>query len=119
MLLSSADRRLIVFRNGVEIGRAQVDVRDPDQPLGTHVFTVVESQANGTPRWSAVGVPGHADEDGVPLDPAQVARIGIPAAFRANIAPLLIPGTTLMVTDAAVLPSTTGVSMTVVTNAAP
>lgn len=119
MLLSRADRRLIVFRNGVEIGRAQVEVRDPDQPLGTHVFTVVESQADGTPRWSAVGVPGHAGEDGLPLDPAQVERIAVPDAFRANVTPLLVPGTTLMVTDAAVLPSTTGVPMTVVTNAAP
>lgn len=119
LLLSRADRRLIVFRNGVEIGRAQVEVRDPDQPLGTHVFTVVESRADGAPRWSAVGVPGHAGEEGMPLDPAQVERVAIPEAFRASVTPLLVPGTTLMVTDAAVLPSTTGVAMTVVTNAAP
>jgi len=119
LLLSGADRRVIVFRNGVEIGRARIDVRDPEKALGTHVFTVVGTQADGTPKWSAVGVPGHAGEDRMPLDPAQVERIALPAEFRAGVVPLLVPGTTMMVTDAAVLSSTTGVSMAIVSNGSP
>jgi len=40
ILLSSADGRVIVIRNGVEIGRARIEVRDPGKPLGTHAFIV-------------------------------------------------------------------------------
>ena len=38
--MSAADRRVLVLRNGVEIGRAQLAVRDRERPLGTHTFVL-------------------------------------------------------------------------------
>ncbi|KAF1708357.1 L,D-transpeptidase [Pseudoxanthomonas sacheonensis] len=118
VLLSGADKRVIVFRNGVEIGRAQIEVRNPEKPLGTHVYIIKDGVVPGfnpqlpglpLPKWTAIGVPGNASESGAVLDAAAVDRIVLPDAFAREIYPLLQPGTTLLVTDAAVLPATSGV----------
>jgi L,D-transpeptidase catalytic domain len=121
ILVSSSDRRVLVFRNGVEIGQAQIRIDNPAEPLGTHVFVLLEVEPKTTEssvsdlRWIAVGVPGHAGEDKKPLDPGQAARVHLPASFRDSIHKALHPGVSMMVTDAPVLESTTGVPLTVVT----
>ena len=124
IVMSASDRRVLVFRNGVEIGRAKLAVRDPEQPLGTHAFVLLDENAPrpasaapgaAAPRWVAVGVPGHEGEKGRVLDPAQVVRVSMPPDFRAEVRSLLVPGATLVVTDAPVLDHTTGVPMTIVT----
>lgn len=128
IVVSTADRRVLVYRNGVEIGRTRMVLKDGDRPLGTHVYTVLgdaEADATGRmpagyePRWSAVSLPGHEADAGLPMDPAEAARVVLPPPFIAAATPYLAPGTTLMVTDAPILPSTTGVEMTVVTNTPP
>jgi hypothetical protein len=124
ILVSGADRRAIVFRNGIEIGRARIALRDPQQPLGTHAFVLLDESAArpaaasgaAAPRWVAVGVPGDEAEKGQALDPALAARVSMPESFRSALKSVLAPGATLLVTDAAVLPqTTTGVALTVVT----
>ena len=49
LVLSGADKRILVFRGGMEIGRAAVTVRDPQTPLGTEAF-VLKQGSSGTPR---------------------------------------------------------------------
>ncbi len=128
ILLSTADRRVLVYRNGVEIGRTRMVLRDAQRPLGAHVYTVVgtaQPDAEGRmpadyrPDWTAVNVPGLEGEAGGKMKPEEVARVVLPPAFVAAATPYLAPGTTLMVTDAPILPSTTNVEMTVVDNAPP
>ena len=91
------------------------------EPLGTHVFVLLKVEPKTTEssasdlRWIAVGVPGHTGEDKKPLDPGQAARVHLPASFRDSIHKALHPGVSMMVTDAPVLESTTGVPLTVVT----
>ena len=128
ILLSTADRRVLVYRNGVEIGRSRMVFRDAQRPLGAHVYTVVgtgKPDAEGRmpagyePDWTAVSVPGLEAEAGSKMKPEEVARVVLPPAFVAAVTPYLAPGTTLMVTDAPILPSTTNVEMTVVDNAPP
>lgn len=112
LLLSGADKRVIVFRDGVEIGRTQIEVRDPEKPLGTHVYIIKSGATAGAgvlPSWTALGIPGHEGDAGVVLDAAAINRIILPDAFAREVYPLLQAGTTLMVTDAAVLSQTTGV----------
>ena len=65
------------------------------------------------PRWTALQVPGGQDTAGEPLSLQRMARVSVPPAFAALVYPLLLPGTTLMVTDAPVLDSTTGPSQQV------
>lgn len=118
LVLSGADQRLLVYRDGVEIGRTRVTIKDPKQPLGTHVFLALQPGSDGKTRWKAVSIPGHA---GTPEagDPSEVQRIVVPPAFLTGLRPLLLPGTTLFVTDSPVLPTTTGVQLQVVTDRAP
>jgi hypothetical protein len=118
LLLSTADARLLVFRNGVEIGRARLDLAQPDLRLGSHVYVVTELRG-GVPAWQAVGVPGHVDEAHRPLDAAAVARVGVPDAFRSAVTDVLHVGASLMVTDAPVLATNHAIEMTVLANAGP
>jgi hypothetical protein len=124
VLMSAADRRVLVFRNGVEIGRAKLQLRDPGVPFGTHAFVLLDPKGQSPagaaageppPRWVAVSVPGHEAEQGRVLDPAQIARVSMPPDFVEKVRSVLAPGSTLLVTDAAVLADTTGVPLTIVT----
>ena len=69
IVMSGADRRVLVFRNGVEIGRAKLALQQAKRKLGTHAYIMQDGwgttespiltgvQAH---RWLAVGIPGHA-----------------------------------------------------------
>jgi hypothetical protein len=107
LLLSGADRRVLVFRNGVEIGRARIEIDDPGRPLGSHVY-VVKRGVGEKPRWFGVGVPGNEAEADRPLTTEAMHRIRLSREFVAHVYPLLISGVTLMVTDQPVLATTTG-----------
>jgi hypothetical protein len=117
ILMSSADRRLIVFRNGVEIGRAKFAMGAEELKLGSHVY-VVQEIVNGKPEWIAVGVPGHEDEDQRPLDEKAIAGLDIPDEFQARLVPLLAPGTAVMATDEPILARNTAVPVTIMANGA-
>ncbi|MCW5890720.1 MAG: L,D-transpeptidase [bacterium] len=118
LVVSGADQRLLVYRSGFEVGRARVTIRDAKQPLGTHVFQALDHPAGAPMRWKALAVPGYTGTSAA-ADPAEVQRIVVPGAFLTTLTPLVTPGTTLLVTDAAVLPSTTGVPLQLVTDGPP
>jgi hypothetical protein len=115
IVVSGKDRRAIVLRNGVEIGRARIDVRDPSTPLGTHAFQMA-GDGGAKPSWVAVGVPRGAAQplDPAKLDPMSASRVTLPPTFVEHVKPLLVTGTTLVVTDEPILPDTTGVALDVV-----
>ena len=120
VLLSRYDNRVVVIRNGIEIGRSRIVVKDPQRPLGTHVY-VVKASANSAdpasrPTWTGVGLVGHMDDANTPPSPDAMQRIVIPDEFRRDLVPLLVSGTTLMVTDAPILEETTGRQMAVLSS---
>lgn len=110
IVLSRYDGRIVVLRNGTEIGRAKVQFKDPDKPVGTHVF-VARQTAGTQPQWIAVGIVGHMDDANTLPDPNTVKRIVMPHDFQQYLSPLIASGTTLMVTDAPILEHTTGKEM--------
>jgi hypothetical protein len=125
LVMSAADRRVIVLRNGIEIGRAQLVVTDPTKPLGTHAFIVKEGMGAGKSvlvpgavarNWMSVALPGYCDTAGTDLSSVVGGRLRMPPDFARNVYPLFVPGTTLLVTDAPVLQQTTGVNMTVMSS---
>ena len=71
---------------------APVAIRDPEQMLGTHVFTTTFDSGNTKARWIAISVEG-GDSASV-LD-----RIEIPDDIRQRIAERSAPGSTLIVAD--------------------
>ena len=118
MLLSRQDQRVVVLRNGVEIGRSRIAIGDPERPFGTQVYvrTAPTDGATAAPSWVAVGVIGHYGDDATPPDASAIERIALPEVFRVQLDPLLLPGTSLVVTDAPILEQTTGAKMAVLSS---
>jgi hypothetical protein len=120
MVMSRTDERLVVYRNGVEIGRARVAMHDPTARVGAHAYIVADGYMPGDnpmlpgtrmPNWITIGIPGHSDEAGKPVDVETVGNVVIPHDFAANGLPLLKPGVVLLATDARILPESTGGSL--------
>jgi hypothetical protein len=116
MVLSRASQLIVVYRNGIEIGRARLTVTG-DAPLVNHAL-VLSAGPSGVPdpyvpdpskfSWLRIGVPGHIGEQGTQVDPNAVARIKMTADFVARVNEILTPGATLFVTDEALYPQTSG-----------
>jgi L,D-transpeptidase catalytic domain len=128
VLISRYDSRILVMRNGIEIGRAKIAIQDPTKPFGTHVYMAQEGFlpiSHPTAKdlrlhnWVGMAMPGHMDDLNRPLDGDGFKRIRIPEAFIRAAYPLFVPGTTMMITDAPVLESTTNVSLTIFDTLAP
>ncbi|MGZ3297341.1 MAG: L,D-transpeptidase, partial [Xanthobacteraceae bacterium] len=96
-----------------------VTIEDPDQPLGTHVFTAMEVKDNGM-RWNLMTVPtdGSApveqkDARRKSIEPSRpggrlkvpstaaeaLNRIEMPKEAVDRISELLIPGSSLVIAD--------------------
>lgn len=74
-----------------------VHFRNPDAPLGTHVFTVMHFEPGATEaQWMAISL--KAEDDPV----AVLNRIVIPDNVRQNISERLTPGSSLIVADTAI-----------------
>jgi hypothetical protein len=122
IMMSAADQRAIVIRNGIEIGRTRIAFSEPDKPVGTHAFIVKAGEGPGQSvilkgaaarNWMAVPMPGYGQTEGTDLPAVVGGRIRMPQDFARQLYPLLVPGTTLLVTDAPVLEENSGQRMTV------
>ena len=92
IVLSQGSQRVVVYRNGIEIGRARLIVTG-DAPLVNHALVLTEGPSSVPDpyvpdptkfRWLRIGVPGHMGEEGTQVDPMAVARIKLPADFVAE-----------------------------------
>jgi hypothetical protein len=117
IVVSRAEQRLIVLRGGKEIGRSDIRMAPQARTGGTSVYTLAPAPAGGL-HWVRVELPG---QDGVAavLDPAAVAAAQVPAGFRAAITPLLVAGTTVLVTPEPITRSSTGKQITVLRSEEP
>ena len=110
IIISHSDQRVVVLRNGQEIGRARAVL--PDNDFETHVLTYAKLP-NGNSRWVFAGVPGHDGEKGQPLDSSILNQLRLPEKFLHSLNAVIEPGTTILVTQAPVLPHNSGKQMTV------
>jgi hypothetical protein len=78
-----------VFDSSIEV---PVTIRDPDKPIGTHVFTAMARNDTGL-RWSAVTI-DNGDDAKDALD-----RITIPQDVLDRIAPTALPRSSIIVSD--------------------
>ncbi|WP_422634301.1 L,D-transpeptidase [Sphingobium sp.] len=99
IIVSRLDQRVVVLRNGTEIGRSVAQVNDDD--TGSHVITLVRTR-DGISRWLYIGLPGHAEEEGRQLDEATINRLRLPRAFYDQIKAALRPGDTILMTNSSV-----------------
>ncbi|MEI7963003.1 MAG: L,D-transpeptidase family protein [Verrucomicrobiota bacterium] len=97
IVLSAADRTLYVYRNGVSIGRAGVRISGMGK-FGNHVFTRIAAPGDTTSRnrWMTVGKGGR--RDGTKFDSLR-KRIDFSPGFREKLQEIVVPGTTVVITD--------------------
>jgi hypothetical protein len=122
IVLSQGSQRIVVYRNGIEIGRARLIVTG-DAPLANHALVLTDGPSSVPDpyvpdptkfRWLRIGVAGHKGEEGTQVDPTEVTRIKLPVDFEARINGILKPGATLFVTNESLRPQTTGPMVQVV-----
>jgi lipoprotein-anchoring transpeptidase ErfK/SrfK len=118
--------KLFVRKGFAEVFETPITIAQPEEPLGTHVFTALEGHGDGTMRWNVASLPvdqlvkkgkyqmtttargeklrlelsppTHATMP--PGDPnAALERITIPAEALARITELMTPGASLIVSD--------------------
>lgn len=77
IIVSKSDQRVVVIRNGIEIGRSVARIDDPDS--GSHVITM--AVRDGVPHWIYVGLAGHEDDAGREVDEAVLNRVQLPRRF--------------------------------------
>jgi len=127
--------KIFVRQNFLPVFEAPVKIDHPERPLGTHVFTALDWQPDHSAlRWNVVSLPGEAtrtvehwtyvrDYYGRPhrervkervVEPAPppeaadraLARIDIPQDVIAQISQLIVPGSSLVVSDQGLGPET-------------
>jgi len=105
ILVSLGDRTVNVLRNGVRIGRAQLDIADGFELGGTLLFVVGEGfddspsmldPARARHRWSMYLI---AMRTATPAVDEIAAHLRVPAEFARALYSLLQPGTTIVITD--------------------
>jgi hypothetical protein len=127
IFVSRKEKKIYVRQNFTPLFYAPVTIADPEQPFGTMVFTAMDYLDDGaTFRWNVVSFPGErskvkrvADNDRhsarhgrsddadkpsgelpAPQTPAQaLARIDIPQDVVERISELMVPGSSLVVSD--------------------
>lgn len=123
VFVSKKTGRLYVRQNYQPLFDVPVEIRDPDRPLGTHVFTALELEKDGkNMRWSVVSIPGQApvaaerpvhhgrksrlEREVVVAEQKPSAsagdalnRIDMPQEAVERISELLTPGSSLIISD--------------------
>ena len=99
IVVAKTDQRIVVLRNGTEIGRSAAIINDDDP--GSHVITL-STTPTGQARWIYLGLPGHEEDAGRALDEATINRVRMPRAFYETVKAALRPGTTILVTASSV-----------------
>jgi hypothetical protein len=121
VFVSRKSMRLFVRQGSTPLFDSPVTIRDPDEPLGTHVFTAMKIPEGAAPRWTVMSMPeksrrapqasGHAPgkrvaETGPASSPdtasAALDRIDIAPDVVERIAQRVTPGSSLIVSDHAI-----------------
>ncbi|MEO1200821.1 MAG: peptidoglycan-binding protein, partial [Pseudomonadota bacterium] len=94
---------LYVRQNHRDVFDVNVAIKDPDRPLGTHLFTALPMRdIDTTARWIGMTAsPADGMTPGIALD-----RVVMPDAVRERLSLLLTSGSSLIVSDRGLGPET-------------
>lgn len=112
IVISGRDARVIVLRNGVEIGSGAIRL---DAPVArTVAFTLTGIDAHGE-HWVRLPLPGDTVPVTGEMREAERGKGHLPEGLRVEIQRVLTPGTTLLVTRSSLKSSGVGRALTVIT----
>jgi len=112
IIISAADLRMLVLRNGVPIGSAPVKIAG--EVTGTTAYTL-GSIEGGKYRWMKLPMPGETLAAPVEVTPDERARLTVPEEMIRATAAVVTPGTTVVITLDTLRSGGTGKKMTVMT----
>lgn len=111
IVVSGRDKRLIVLRNGIQIGSGTVRIEGPVNT--TQAFTLRAADATGV-HWMRLPLPGVKLNEAGEVSAEERRRINMPEALRLAILGELKPGTALLVTRDSLRSGGTGRRLTVI-----
>lgn len=114
IVVSAADRRAVVLRNGIVIGSAPVTVEGA--VTGTWAYTLRSIDKEGQ-HWLRIPLGSQEAADRVP--PQEWERFSAPESFRRSVAQVVEPGTTIVVTADTLSAGATGSQATVLEDRPP
>jgi hypothetical protein len=109
IIISTGDQQVVVLRNGKEIGRANATVQQ--QTTDAQVMTFAGGEK---PQWIEIGVSDLANQPAEIISTERVDEMHLPAGFVSAMRSVITPGTTVLVTQASVRSSSTGLQATVI-----
>jgi hypothetical protein len=126
VLISRKEKRLFVRQGFEPLFDLPIEIEHPEQPLGTHVFTALGFTEDGLGmRWNVMSIPadppraiapkigpnGRTAASPIEAFPPQTAaqaldRIQIPEEAASRIGEILVPGSSLVISDQGLGPET-------------
>jgi hypothetical protein len=113
IVLSTDNERVIVFRNGIEIGRSKIKVAEGFE-IGTRALQYVGMDENGNAKWIYISLPGYEAEKGQAVAQDAVGAITIPEDFNRLVRAVIGPGTTVLATHGGLNSGSSGKATTVI-----
>ena len=108
VVISAADGKAVVMRNGVEIGSAPVRVTGDQRPMAY----VMRAWDNSGPKWLKLQFDGPGQ--GMEVSSDEAKRFDAPMMFRHDLLSVLRPGSVVIVTPQSLSAGSTGRQQTVI-----
>ncbi|QIG78394.1 L,D-transpeptidase [Stakelama tenebrarum] len=111
IVVSAADRRVIVLRNGIEIGTAPVTIAEPVERVSAYALQSIDASGY---HWLRVPLPGDETDLALTADAEEGERFHVSDDFRRAVGTVAVPGTTVVVMPDSLTRGATGTPMTVI-----
>ena len=109
VIVSTADERAVVIRDGVEVGSAQVRYAGP---LTMPIAYVLRARDSSGDHWLKLNYAGSSSSMDVSAEEAK--KFDAPALFRQQLVNILTPGSVVIVTPQSLKAGSTGAEQTVI-----
>ncbi|MFO0992386.1 MAG: L,D-transpeptidase [Hyphomicrobiales bacterium] len=107
VIVSSADQSIIILENGETVAQGKAFIKDPAQPLGSHVFilTGLHDGSQGL-AWHAIGFTNASNASLAPSDEAVIRRVSGDPSVIEPMKQRMHQGLVLVLTDLPAQPDT-------------
>jgi hypothetical protein len=119
IMVSSADKRIMILDDGETVAEGNVTIIDPGRPLGNHVFVLSKvSESDQTLRWEQIGYYDNAERPLAQSSLTTIQRIRADKPAVAAMRARMRPGLVLVTVDLPLSPDTrTGKDFVIIDNA--